>query len=140
MSQLTISIALATLASGALDDAKNEQTFQDAYASFKAELETQESTIADAVSAQFDEYPGQAQNMPALVHGVLNRLNVTPANHKAMGDKVLAYIRKNSDQAAALDKVTKKVITPAEAPRTRLFGIRKGVGGGVSRWSDVSEK
>lgn len=137
MARLTLTIALATLASGALDDTKNAATFEDAYSAFKAELETEESTIADAVSAQFDAYPGASQNMPALVHGTLNRLNVIPSNHKAQEAKVLAYIRDNSDRATVTDRKTKAVIQVAEPKRTRMFGIKKGVGGGVCRWSDV---
>jgi hypothetical protein len=137
---LSITIALATLASGALDDTKNEQTFRSAYSAYKAELETEEATIADAVSAQFDAYPGASQNMPALVHGVLNRLNVDPSNHGTMEEKVLAFVRDNSDRPAKIDRKTKAVLQTAEVSRTRLFGIKKGVGGGVCRWSDCPEK
>lgn len=137
---LTLTITLATLASGALDDTKNAQSFSDAYEAFKAQRDTEDAQIADAVNAQFSAYPGASQNMPALVHGALQRLNVIPANHKVMEEKVLAYVRQNSDRPAVTDKKTKAVITPAEAPRTRLFGIKKGVGGGVCRWSDVPEK
>lgn len=134
---LSLTIALATLGNGStLDDNKNEQAFQSAYANFKAELETEEDTIADAVDAQFSAYPGASQNVPALVHGVLQRLNVVPANHKTMETKVLSYIRANSDRPAVTDKKTKTVIQAAEASRTRMFGIRKGVGGGCLRWSD----
>jgi hypothetical protein len=137
---LSITIALATLASGALDDSTNAQRFTSAYEQYKAELETEEATIADAVSAQFSEFPGASQNMPALVHGVLNRLNVTPANHGTMEEKVLSYVRENSDRPAKIDRKTKEVLQAAEAPRTRLFGIKKGVGGGVCRWSDCPVK
>lgn len=141
MATLTLTIALATLGNGTtLDDSKNAAAFEASYANFKAELETEEGTIADAVSAQFGAYPGASQNMPALVHGVLQRLNVIPANHKTMEEKVLSYIRKNSDRPQVTDKKTKAVTQAAEAPRTRLFGIKKGVGGGVCRWSDVPEK
>ena len=138
---LTLTIALAMLGNGTtLDDSKNEQTFESAYSAFKAELETEDTTIAEAVDAQFSAYPGASQNMPALVHGILQRLNVVPANHKVMEAKVLAYVRKNSDRAQVIDKKTKAITQVAEAPRTRLFGIKKGVGGGVCRWSDCPEK
>jgi hypothetical protein len=137
---LSITIALATLASGVLDDATNAARFDSAYSQFKADLETEESTIADAVHAQFDTYPGASQNMPALVHGTLNRLNVDPSNYGSMEAKVLEYVRKNSDQPAKVDRKTKEVLVSAEPARTRLFGIKKGQGGGVCRWSDVPEK
>lgn len=119
---------------GLIDDSLSTQAFTSALAAYKAERETEEATISDAVHAQFSEFPGASQNMPALVHGALNRLNVVPSSYKAMETKVLAYIRENSDRTA--DKKTGRV---AEPPRTRLFGIRKGVGGGVCRWADVPQ-
>lgn len=137
---LSLTTVLVLAASGEIDEQASTQAFTDALSVFKAERETEDATIADAVHAQFDAYPGAYQNMPALVHGVLRALNTNPANHKTMEAKVLAYVRQNADQPAVLDKKTKAVITPAEAPRTRLFGIRKGVGGGVCRWSDQPEK
>lgn len=140
MSKITLLVTLATLPNGQLDDDGSLDAFQSAYDNFKAERDTEESTIAAAVGACFDAHKGASQNMPALVHGALRILNVTPSNHKVMEEKVLAYIRQNSDRPAVIDKKTKAVLTPAEAPRTRLFGIKKGVGGGVCRWADVPEK
>lgn len=137
---LSLTTLLVLAASGEIDEQASTQAFQAALSSFKAERETEEGTIADAVAAQFDAYPGASQNMPALVHGALNRLNVTYANHKTMEEKVLSYIRQNSDRPAVIDRKTKAVLQAAEPPRTRLFGIKKGVGGGVCRWSDVPEK
>lgn len=137
---LSLTTALIVSADGSIDEQASTSAFTAALAAFKAERETEDSTIAEAVGAQFDAYPGASQNMPALVHGVLRALNVNPANHKTMEAKVLAYIRQNSDRPAVLDKKTKAVLVPAEPPRTRLFGIKKGVGGGVCRWSDVPEK
>lgn len=135
----TLSISLILAASGEIDEQASTRAFQERLSAYKAECETEEDTIADAVHAQFDLYPGASQNMPALVHGTLGRLNVQPANFKTMEEKVLAYVRENSDRAEKLDKKTKAVIQAKEEPRTRLFGIKKGVGGGVCRWSDVPE-
>lgn len=137
---LSLTVTLVTLASGAINEAASIQAFEDKLASFKAELETESGTIADAVNAQFDQYPGASQNVPALCHGALNRLNVQPANYAVMEQKVLAYIRDNSDRAEKKDRKTGAITQVAEPARTRLFGIKKGVGGGCVRWSDVPEK
>lgn len=133
---LSLTIALVLSASGEIDESASTQAFQEELVRFRAQRETEESTIAEAVSDTFSEYPGASQNMEALVHGALRRLNVQPAAHKLMKDKVLAYVRENADRAAVKDKAG-NVLTPAEAPRTRLFSISKGVGGGVRRWSDI---
>ncbi len=138
MSKLTLTTVLALTASGEIDEAGSLINFESALSNFKAERETEEATIAEAVAACFDAYPGASQNMPALVHGALRRLNVQPAAHKTMESKVTAYIRANADQPAQKDK-DGKVLVEAEKPRTRLFVISKGVGGGVRRWSDVPE-
>lgn len=132
---LTVSLVLTAL--GEIDEAASARAFQNQLSAYKAECETEESTIADAVSAQFDQYPGAGQNMPALVHGVLTRLNTQPANFSTMEDKVKSYIRDNSDRLAVVDKKTKAVLSPAEPARTRLFSIARGKGGGCRRWSDV---
>jgi hypothetical protein len=54
-----------------------------------------------------------------------------------MHTKVQNYIHDNSDHPAMLDKKTKEVLVPAEPPKTRLFGIKKGIGGGIWSWADV---
>jgi hypothetical protein len=131
----TLSISLVLDSDGLIDETASTLAFQAAVADYKAQRELEEGTIAEAVAAQFDKYPGASQNMPALVSGVLHALNVQPSNFKTMETKVLHYIRENSDRPA-----DKKLGREAEPPRTRLFGIRKGVGGGVCRWSDVPEK
>lgn len=137
---LTLTIALVLGSDGKVDDARSEASFQAALSQYKAQRETEETEIAAAVNACFDAYPGASQNLAALVNGALNKLNVQPANYKVMADKVSDYIHENSDRAEKKDRKTGAVIVAAEPKRTRLFGIKKGVGGGVCRWSDVPEK
>ncbi len=134
----TLSVKLVEV-DGRIDTDASVSVFADALAAYQVEHELETETISDAIHAQFDAYPGASQNMPALVHGALSRLNVQPANYAAMEEKVLAFVRENSDRAAKTDKKT-GTVTPGETPRTRLFGIRKGQGGGVVRWSDVPVK
>jgi len=135
----SLTVTLAVFSSGVLDKAGSEAAFSAAFDKYQAESETEDATIADAVNAQFDKYPGASQNMPALIHGALTILNVQPAAHGTMEAKVHAYISENSDRAEKRDRKTKAVTQAAEPKRTRLFGIKKGVGGGVCRWSDVPE-
>lgn len=133
---LTLTIALVLSASGEIDESASAQAFESELARYKAERETEESTIAEAVADTFSAHPGASQNMEALVHGALRRLNVQPSAHKLMKDKVLAYVRENADRPAVKDKAG-NVLSAAEPARTRLFSISKGVGGGVRRWSDI---
>ena len=127
------------VADGVIDEEASLEAFASALAHFKAERETEETHIAQAVAAQFDTYPGAAQNMPALVNGALTFLNVTPSTYSVLQEKVAEYIRANADHPAVKSKDGKTILTPAEAKRTRAFSIAKGVGGGVRRWSDVPE-
>jgi hypothetical protein len=87
-----------------------------------AEQETEEATISAAVSAVFDQYKGAALTMPTIEGMTLRHLNAQPANYKALGKKVLDYVRANSS---------------SDRDSGATFGISKGVGGGVRRWADV---
>lgn len=109
-----------------------------AYDKHIAERETEEQTISEAVHSVFDQYPGAALTMPTIEGMTLRVLNAQPSNWKALGKRVLEYVRANSDRTAVKDD-DGNIVTPAEAPRTRTFGISKGVGGGVKRWADVPE-
>ena len=135
----SLTVKLVRGSNGSIDQDASLLAFQAAMEQHIVETETEESAIADAVSAQFDKYPGASQNMPALVNGALTYLNVTPATFTSLSEKVAQYVRDNADHGAVKAK-DGSITTPAEAPRTRLFRIAKGVGGGVSRWSDIPEK
>jgi hypothetical protein len=128
----SLTFKLVLSAAGVIDTEASLLAAENAIVAYKADRETEESQIADAVHAQFDEYRGARQNMPALVNGALRYLNVQPANYKSLAEKVTAYIQANSDRQA-----NKKEGIVAEPARTRIFGTKKGLGGGVCRWSDV---
>ena len=134
---LAVSALFAHDADGKIDEEKSVSNFRAHVAKTKTEQELEESTIARAVSAVFDENPGASINMDGVIGMALRGLNVQQANYTAMQDKVGAYIRANSDRAEKKDRKTGKVTQQKEQPRTRLFGIKKGLGGGVCRWSDV---
>lgn len=110
-----------------------------AYDKFIAERETQESTIAAAVSAVFDAHRGANLTMPTIEGMALRHLNAQPSNYKVLGKLVLDYVRANADQSE-LKGEDGTVLRAAEPKRTRTFGIQKGKNGGVCRWSDVPEK
>lgn len=124
-------------ASGAVDSAATLAKFESDMAKFVADTETETEVIAMAVNEVFDDHKSTL-NMPILVSFALTKLNAQPANYRLLEKKVQDYIRSNADQPAVKDG--DKVIREAEAPRTRLFRIAKGIKGGVSRWSDIPEK
>jgi hypothetical protein len=132
---VNLTVKLVLDEDGAIDEAASQIAFTSALSAYKAERELEASTIETAVHAIFDQYRGVSVNMPYLVNSVLRSLNVQPANFKAMESKVLAFVRSNSDRLANKSKGIE-----AEAPRTRTFGIKKGSGGGVVRWSDIPEE
>ncbi len=102
------------------DRATSLQNAADAYDRHIAERETEQATIADAVKAVFDSFPGAALTMPTIEGMVTRQLNATPANYKTLAKLGLDYVRANCG--------------PRESA---LFSKSKGVGGGVRRWSDV---
>lgn len=131
---LILSIPLV-LVDDVIDEEASLTAFETALSAFKQERELEASTIASSVEAVFDLNPGASVNMPYLVNTVLRSLNVQPANYQAMEKKVHAFISSNSDRLANKAKGIE-----AEPERTRPYGIKKGAGGGVVRWSDVPVK
>jgi hypothetical protein len=87
----------------------------------------------------FDQHTGYI-GMPFLVNTAVSALNPQNGNFAILKAKVEAYIHDNSDRMQKKDRQTGKVTQEAEPPRTRTFGIRKGAGGGVCRWSDIPQK
>lgn len=107
---------------GAIDQEASRQEFNKALAQYVTARETEQSTIADAVSSVFDRHPGTPINMPALASMVLASLNVQPENYSALEGLTLGYVRENASEKREDGK---------------LFRIGKGKGGGVRRWSDI---
>jgi len=136
----TLATELVFAVDGSLDEAGSIRRFENALAEFQASRLLESDTILTAVHAVFDQYRGEAIPMPALTSAVLQALHVLPSNYKTMEEKVTNCIRENADQSEKKDRKTGEVTRQAELPRTRTFGIRKGVGGGVCRWTDVPVK
>jgi hypothetical protein len=103
------------------DRAKSLQNAEAALDKHIAERETEQATIASAVKAVFDEYPGAALTMPTIEGMVTRHLNATPANYKTLAKLGLDYVRANCGTRES----------------GALFSKSKGVGGGVKRWADV---
>jgi len=103
------------------DRATSLQNAADAYDRHIAERETEQETIATAVKAVFDSFPGAALTMPTIEGMVTRQLNATPANYKALAKLGLDYVRANCGTRES----------------GALFSKSKGVGGGVRRWADV---
>ncbi len=131
-----LAVTVVTGNDGSIDVGATLAAFKDALEVYQVEYEMEGEAIANAVHAQFDKYPGASQNMPALVHGALQILGVTPATFGVMEEKVHSWIQENSDRVEKHDRKTKALIQEAEPERTRMFGIRKGRNGGVVRWAD----
>lgn len=142
---------LVRLSDGSVDLDASLAKFEGTLSNHIASVELETVEIANAVSAAFDKFPGARLGMTYVINQALQILNVQPENHKTLEGRVHVYIQENADQDAvyATDPKTGKVIgkgdervmvTEPEADRTRMFGIGKGKGGGVVRWSDVPEK
>jgi hypothetical protein len=119
-----ISVTLARTASGSVDVAASLAAFESAVHLHIAEKETELATIAAAASLTFDELKANGNprvNMPFVINETVRRLNPLPANYNALTAAVGQYLRDNAG--------------PRE--EGKLFGIGKGKGAGVTRWSDV---
>jgi hypothetical protein len=139
MNNLSLTVNVVLNSAGEVDVEASHDAFGEALANFKNELELTSSTIAEKVHAIFDRSNKEPIQMPALVSLTVHALGCTAENfavYKEMEAKVTNYIRANSDQGEKRDKETKKVLSLAEPERTRTFAIKRGIGGGVIRWSD----
>ena len=132
-----LKVSLVVWSDGSLNDEGSVKAFVEAYESYKAEAFGLDDAISTAVHKVFDLNHGEAIPMPALIHGALNHLPNVAANYTVMHEKVQNFIRDNSDRAEKKDRKTGEILQYAEPARTRQFGVRKGRGGGCSRWADV---
>ena len=130
MSTISLTVDLVQ-ADGHIDQTASEQAFRSALVKRMAELETEQTQIADATAELFDQYRGQSIDMPTLGSLVAQKLNAVPENHAVLSERAKAYVRANSQ-----GKVTNGV---EERPNS-LFVIGKGKGGGCSRRADRPAK
>ena len=125
----SLSVTLVTDESGQIDQAATTLAFTKLLAIKAAELETEQESIAAAVNELFDEYHGASINMPAVASMTSQKLNVLPENFKVISERVLNYVRANS-QGKTLEDGT------VERPDS-LFVIGKGKNGGCKRRADI---
>jgi hypothetical protein len=78
--------------------------------------------VAEAVKAVFDANPGASINSPALAHLAMKRLDVLRENYEVISERLAQYVHENAGSPTS----------------GALFGILRGKGGGVVRWSDQS--
>lgn len=129
---ITLLVALATFSDGTIDQDQSETNFRSALVKRKAELETEQEQIGDTVNALFDKHPGASINMPAIASMAANMLNAQPENYSVLSERVLEYVRANSQGKTAEDGTVER---PAS-----LFVIAKGKGGGCYRRADKPVK
>jgi hypothetical protein len=119
---------------GHIDIDASTQVFRTAALKRQAELETEGAEIAQACSELFDQYRGKAIPMPTVGSMVAQKLNAQPENFKVLSDRVLDYVRSNSQTTGSEEEGT------LEQHPDSLFVIGKGKGGGCSRRADVPAK
>jgi hypothetical protein len=119
----TLSITLARSSDGSVDESATLAECQSAIRKYVAERETEQATIALAVSDVFDSLKGARANMPYVVNSALRGLNAQPENFKALSERVADYLRSHAGDRAS----------------GALFHIGKGKTGGVTRWADQPE-
>jgi len=126
----SITVQVSTNSNGTINQEQTEATFRALLSDYTAGAETQNSVIEEHVNAIFDENLGDVIKMPSLVHAVCTRMNAVIQNYQAINDRVLAYVRSNSQGKKNEDGTV-------ERPTSTLIVI-KGAGGGVARRSDRS--
>ncbi len=100
---------------GSADVVASANAYAEALTNWKAENELPTEIIESAVEAVFDRFPSQRLPMPSLIFEALQELNATPAQHKAISERVRAYV------------------TSQCAKNTGRLDTQKGVGGGTMR-------
>jgi hypothetical protein len=124
---LSITVDLVTT-DGRIDIDASAQAFRASALKRQAELETEQSEIAQAVSDLFDTHR-KAIPMPVLGSLVAQKLNAEPENFKVLSDRALDYIRANSQERKGPDGTVTK-------HDDSEFVIGKGKNGGCYRRAD----
>ncbi len=129
---MNLEIKLVTGNDGLVDVEATLSAAEDQIRARKAELETEETNILNALNKVFDSKKGVRMNMPYVINQALQLLGVaeTPGAYKTMYDRVHGFIQQNSQ--GKTDKETKTVERPDS-----LFVIGKGKGGGIGRRADL---
>jgi hypothetical protein len=118
--------------SGNIDTEASVAAFRTALLKRIAERELEATSIGEAVTALFDEHVGVSINMPAVASMTCAKLNAQPENFKVLSDRVLDYVRANSQGETTEEGV--------EERPTSLFVIAKGKNGGCYRRADRPAK
>ncbi len=108
-------------ADGAIDQTATLAKVGEALVAFAALDANQSSDFAKAIDAVFDAHPGVRIPLPALANEAMKSLNVDVMNYQVISERVQTFVRNNSG-----DRET-----------GRKYGMSKGKGGGVGRWSDI---
>ena len=115
---------------GHIDQEASAEAFRGALVKRVAELETEQTQIAEHLTAIFDTYLGKPIPMPTLGSMVAQRFNAQPENFKVLSDRALEYVRANSQSTGSEEKGNL-----VEYPNSE-FVIGKGKGGGCYRRAD----
>ena len=116
----TITVKLVET-NGQVDQEATKEAFESALTKLVSDRETEEASIATAVSALFDEHKGQRIAMPILAGLVAHRLNAPIETTRTVQERALNYLRANS----------------RKGDDNSLFVVKLGAGGGVGRRSDL---
>lgn len=117
----TITVELVT-SNGSIDQAASQAAFATALSAHVAEVELQDTLIAEKVAELFAEYKGRHIQMPTLASMVTQRLGGVPENFKTLSSRVLDYVRANAQGDNS------------------LLVISKGKNGGASLRADATVK
>ncbi len=135
MSHIVLSQFVVRGQSGSVDEDSTVDKFRQTLATFIAERETEESSIASAIEAVLTEAKGARTNLDFVTGTVARSLNATALNYTDLKNKAADYIRAN----ACGEKDGKPVSREdgaTELSEPRLYFMGKGRDGGVSRWAD----
>ena len=120
MSNITIKLVYNN---GSVDEVATLEACEHAIQEFIVTREAEQSTVACAINAVFDNLNGARANMPYVISQTLLLLKTCPNEYKTIEKRIGDYIRSHQGTRES----------GAE------FSIAKGKGGGVCRWVDVSE-
>lgn len=139
MSSIVLSQFAVRNSNGGVDTEATVDKFRTALSQFVADVETEETSIAQAIDAVLTANHGINTNMSYVTSQVAMALNaVEPTAFSTMKTKVAEYIRANScgeKNGQPIDTRTKEVLSSP-----RRFFVGKGVGGGVSTWEQRLER
>lgn len=120
---IVLTAFVARTPEGNIDHQATNQKFSALLQAYEAERETEDELVVNAINAVFDEHVGARLNKPYVLNtALLVKMSCAAAELPILQKRAADYLKANTGERGSA-----------------IFGVSKGPGGGMIRYSDVPE-